>query len=122
LSYKHWFSSVAIPNFGRAMELAVRTETQRQLTRAAIGLRRYQLQQGKPAPDLQSLVPEQLSTLPWDYMSGQPLVYRLTEAGEPLLYSVGEDGADHQGDPSPPQPVKDFDLWTGRDAVWPQPD
>ena len=46
------------------------------------------------------------------------LRYRLKPDGTFLLYSVGEDARDDGGDPTPPSAGK-FDLWEGRDAVWP---
>jgi hypothetical protein len=35
-----------------------------------------------------------------------------------LLYSVGKDGKDDGGDPTPPVGMP-AGLWEGRDAVWP---
>jgi hypothetical protein len=52
-------------------------------------------------------------------MDQKPLKYRKTENGF-VLYSVGEDGRDDGGDPTQVQSLeKDYELWTGRDAVWP---
>jgi hypothetical protein len=62
-------------------------------------------------------VPEFLPALPFDYMSGRPLCYRLNTTGF-LLYSVGEDGRDDGGDPKSPSGTK-LGLWEGRDALWP---
>jgi hypothetical protein len=37
-----------------------------------------------------------------------------------LLYSVGEDGRDDGGDPTPQEAKKRYrQIWDGRDAVWP---
>ena len=53
-------------------------------------------------------------------MSGRSLAYRLKPAGGWLLYSVGEDGRDDNGDPTPPPGTNSAaGLWDGRDAVWP---
>ena len=119
--YRYLFSLLAIPNFERALQTCIRNETQRQMTLAATALKRYQLHHGKPAASLEALVPEFLSSVPWDYLGGQPLHYRLNTDGTFILYSVGEDGQDNNGDPNPPQAPKAPDLWSGRDAVWPQP-
>ena len=116
--FRYWISRLALPNFTKAGEAAVRAETERQLTLSALALKRYQLRHGKTAPDLAALVPEFLSSVPHDCMSGAALRYRLKPDGTFLLYSVGEDGRDDGGDPTPPSAGK-FDLWEGRDAVWP---
>jgi hypothetical protein len=116
--YRYYISLIAIPNFVRAGDRAVQTETERQLTLAAIGLKRYQLRQGHPPANLSVLVPNFLPTLPYDPMSGQSLGYHLKPEGSFLLYSVGEDGLDQGGDPTPKTGTKPG-LWDGRDAVWP---
>jgi hypothetical protein len=109
-----------IPSFTHAGEIAIRVETERQMTLAAIALKRFELRQGKPSPSLEALVPELLPIVPYDYMSAKPLCYHLRADGSCLLYSVGEDGKDDGGDPTPP-PGTPPGLWEGRDAVWPSP-
>ena len=118
--FRYWVSLIAIPNFTRAGETAARAETERQMTLASVALMRFQLRYGKAAPDLAALVPEFLGSVPYDCMSGEPLRYRLKPDGTFVLYSVGEDGRDDGGDPTPVTP-KRYDLWEGRDAVWPAP-
>jgi len=117
---RYYISLMSIPNFTRAGERAVQTETERQLTLAAIALKRFQMRQGKLPPSLEALVPELLPTVPYDYMSAKPLIYRLKADGSYVLYSVGEDGKDDGGDPIPP-PGAPPGLWGCRDAVWPSP-
>jgi hypothetical protein len=95
-------------------------ETQREMTCAAIAIKRYQLHTGRPPPDLAALMPEYLSELPHDWMDGQPLRYRLNADGTFTLYSVGEDGRDDGGDPSFTDRWTKY-LWYSRDAVWPSP-
>jgi hypothetical protein len=111
---------VAIPNCLKASGTAVNAETERQMALAAIALKRCQLRHGKLPANLEALVPEFLTALPWDYMSGRPLCYRLKEDGSYMLYSVGLDGKDDGGDPTP-TPGGAPSLWGGRDAVWPSP-
>ena len=48
-------------------------------------------------------------------------LYRARGDGTFTLYSVGEDGRDNGGDPSPPKSTIKPGLWEGRDAVWPLP-
>jgi hypothetical protein len=115
---RHWVSAMAIPNLTRATQVAARAETERQMTVAAIALERCRLRRGQWPAALPELVPDFVSRVPFDPMSGQPLQYRLRTEGGYLLYSVGDDGRDDGGDPSPVAPGKPG-LWEGRDAVWP---
>lgn len=120
VGYRYFVSMMAIPNFTRASEVAVRRESERQLTLAAIALQRYQLRHGKWPSSLEALVPEFLAAVPYDYMSAGPLRYRLKDDGSYVLYSVGEDGKDDGGDPTPTSGASPG-LWEGQDAVWPSP-
>ncbi len=90
------------------------------MTLAAIALKRCQLRHGEPPSSLEALVPEFLAVVPYDYMSAKPLRYRLKPDGNYVLYSVGLDGKDDGGDPSPASSATSG-LWGGRDAVWPAP-
>jgi hypothetical protein len=98
-------------------------EMERQLIVAAIALKRFQLHEGKYPARLQDLAPDYLATVPLDPMDGKPLRYQLKPDGTFLLYSVGEDGVDSGGDPTPSQlsDVRSKSWWKGRDAVWPSP-
>jgi hypothetical protein len=107
-----------IPNFARAGDRAVEAETERQMTLAAIALSRFHLRHGNWPASLEALVPEFVAAVPHDYMAGKPLCYRLKGDGGYVLHSVGEDGKDDGGDPTPP-PGTAPGLWSGRDAVWP---
>jgi len=110
---------ISIPNFEPAFASCARAETRRRMTIAAIALQRYQLKRGQFPSTLDALVPEFLRNVPIDCMSGRALHYRLSADGRFNLYSVGEDGQDNGGDPTPvPGPQKPG-LWEGRDAVWP---
>src|SRR4029453_8096369 len=68
--YRYLFSMIALPNFIRALQTTARNETQKQMTVAAIALKRFQIKYGKPAPSLEALKPEFLSAVPQDYLSG----------------------------------------------------
>jgi hypothetical protein len=117
---RYLISMIAIPNYTKAWETGVHGETERQMTLAAIALRRFQLRHGQAPPSLEALVPEFLPTVPYDYMSAKPLCYHLKADGSYVLYSVGEDGKDDGGDPSPAFGPPGG-LWNGKDAVWPEP-
>jgi hypothetical protein len=108
-----------------AIEFALRRvlefETQREMTIAAIGIKRYQLRTGKLPSDLTALVTEYLPQLPHDWMDGMPLRYHENPDGTFTLYSVGLDGRDDGGDPTPTEGKRAFSIWNERDAVWPMP-
>jgi hypothetical protein len=103
------------------IQQAARYETLREMTIAAIALKRYQLRTGTFPVSLSALVPEFLPESPHDWMDGNPLRYRLNANGAFTLYSVGENGVDDGGDPNPLLPRGSFQMWYARDAVWPQP-
>jgi len=107
-----------IPNLPKAAEKAVRTDTERRLTVAAIALRRFRLQHGALPKRLDVLLPDILAQVPIDPMSGGHLHYELKSDDDYCLYSVGEDGLDNGGDATPV--ANNFGLWEGRDAVWPK--
>src|SRR5437879_4400286 len=115
-------SEMMAASWSRSVQRALVCETLRELTVAAVALKRYELRHGKPAPSLAALVPELLPALPRDYMDGQPLRYRLNPDGSFLLYSVGQDGRDDGGDATPTSGAGTKpNLQNGRDIVWPAP-
>ena len=96
-------------------------ETQREMTVAAIAIKRYQLRTGKLPSDLAELLPEYLQQIPHDWMNGKPLRYHSNLDGTFTLYSVGLDGHDDGGDPTPIRGTRAYSIWEERDAVWPTP-
>jgi hypothetical protein len=118
--FRHYVSAIGIPHFAKAGNTAVNLETERQMTLATIAIKRFQLRHGKLPSSLEALVPVFLAAVPYDYMSAKPLRYHLKSDGDYVLYSVGLDGKDDGGDPSP-APGATPGLWGGRDAVWPSP-
>ena len=90
------------------------------MTLAAIALKRSQMRHGKLPSSLEALVPDFLAAVPFDYMSAKPVRYRTGSDGSYVIYSVGDDGKDDGGDPSPASGQPNG-LWTGRDALWPSP-
>jgi len=115
-------SQQSLATLSKALQHAMRAETERSLTVCAIALKRYSLRYGKSPASLDSLVPEFLSSVPTDYMDGKPMKYHLNADGGFTLYSVGEDGKDDGGDTSMfPNKVHVRVLWERRDFVWPSP-
>lgn len=123
--YNNWryrLSAQTLGSLHKVAAKAARAETDRSMVLCAIALKRYSLRHGKPAPDLNLLVPEFLSSVPTDYMDGKPIKYRLNKGGTWVLYSVGDDGRDDGGDPTPAKPMRSYQwTWRGKDAVWPAP-
>jgi len=89
----------------------------------ALALKRYELRNGHYPSALAQLVPDFVPAVPRDPVDGQPLRYRINSDGTFLLYSIGEDGVDDGGDPSPASDTKSksFSWRKGRDLVWPRP-
>jgi len=116
--FRYLFSAMALPNYVRAPNICVQYETQRRLTVVAIAIKRYRFLNGHPPPDLNALVPQLLSAVPVDLMSAKPMGYKLNPDASFVLYSVGEDSRDDGGDANSSVTNK-FDLWSGKDAVWP---
>jgi hypothetical protein len=108
-----------ISNF---LKRAAKFETLRSLVLGAIALKRYHLKHGSYPAQLSGLAPEFMPEPPLDPMDGQPLRYRLNADGSFVLYSVGDDGVDNGGDPSPLPGESDFKRWLqAHDVVWPSP-
>jgi len=117
--YLYSFSLISLPNYQRIVPNAVHAETERQMTLAAIGLERYRIRHQDLPESLSELVPEFLREEPWDYLAAAPLRYRRLPEGEFFLYSIGEDGKDDGGDPTPAKSTA-VSIWDARDAVWPR--
>ena len=112
----------SFPTISRCVGKAMRAETERSITICAIALKRRSLRHGKLPPGLDALVPEFLSSVPTDYMDGQPMKYHLNSDGSFKLYSVGENGKDDGGDASLlPEKSTTRNLWDRKDYVWPAP-
>jgi hypothetical protein len=90
----------------------------------AIALKRYELRHHQLPAALGDLTPDLLKSVPIDCMDGQPLHYRLNPDGTFLLYSVGDNGVDDGGNPSPPKNIQSSNFyWQNNlvlDWVWPQ--
>ena len=123
--YDNWRFGMSAKSHATLLRTTVKSahaETDRSMVLCAVALKRYALRHGRPAPDLNSLVPEFLPVVPTDYMDGKSLKYHLNADGTWRLYSVGDDGRDDDGDPSPTKPDQAYRaIWRGKDAVWPSP-
>jgi len=129
-----FFRALKIPDFGDVFEggflaagisKTIRIEAARRVVVAAIALKRFQLQHGKLPTTLGELAPEFFPFVPIDPYDGQPLRYHPNADGTYLLYSVGANGVDDDGDPSLEKYVTSSShYWQNDHAldwVWPQP-
>jgi hypothetical protein len=112
-------AAIAIPNFTKAEQNAVRNQTLVNEAQIVCALERYHLAHGEYPGTLGSLTPQFINQLPHDLIGGEALHYRRSEDGNFLLYSVGWNETDDDGEMAP---MKDGrpDLETG-DWVWPYP-
>ena len=117
--FRYPVCAIAIPNFLKAANVCIKSETQRRMTVTVIALERCRTRTGTYPSSLEALVPQFLSAVPVDPMSARPLRYRLNPDGTFTLYSVNEDGRDDGGDAASGSVASKIDLWSGRDAVWP---
>jgi hypothetical protein len=102
---------------------ALRAQTVAQMAVAAIALKRYKMAHNSYPNTLGELAPLLVRGIPTDYMDGRDMRYRLNSNGMCLLYSVGNDGVDEGGDPTPPATQRERGrvwLFDGRDWVWPR--
>jgi hypothetical protein len=106
-----------------AVEKAAAAECLRSMVIAALALKRHQLAHAGPYPDtLEQLVPRFISELPTDPFDGQPLRYRREAMDRFTLYSIGVNGVDDGGDPTPPASrARARSFIVGLDLVWPWP-
>lgn len=116
---RYWLALGVLPGLDRALSRAVETETARALCVTAIALERCRLRRGRYPADLAALVPEFVAEVPRDWYDGGALRYRANDDGTYLLYSIGNDGQDDGGDPTPRGDGPGYWL-RGRDIVWPQ--
>jgi len=114
--------SQGVLSLTRFLDKVMKIEVSRQLIVTAIALQRYQLRHGNYPPELAALVPDYLPALPSDSVDGETLRYKSNSDGTFLLYSVGEDNEDNDGDPKSADSNSKSRQWQrGRDWVWPQP-
>lgn len=84
----------------------------------ACALERYRLAHGQFPDKLEDLMPDFISTLPHDVVSGEPYKYRRTQNGSFVLYSVGWNEKDDGGITA----LKDGSMDTTQgDWVWEYP-
>jgi hypothetical protein len=116
----HFTVSESVPVSASSFYRVMKMEMGRRVVVTAIALKRYQLKHGKYPVALDALTPQFLSTVPRD-LDGKSLRYQRNVDGSFTLYSIGDNGVDNGGDPTPTEGHKSSLFWQyGRDWVWPQ--
>lgn len=89
---------VLAPTLEPFLEVDCRTTARLSATQMLLALRRYELVHGRLPADLHAAAAEtKLQQVPLDPYDGQPLRYVIV-AGKPIVYSVGKDRIDQQGE------------------------
>jgi hypothetical protein len=109
-------AAVSIPDFTRPFQIFAHNQSMANEAQIACALERYRLVHGEYPLTLNVLTPQFIDKLPHDIIGGQPLHYRRTSNGKFLLYSVGWNETDDEGQAAP---MKDGrpDMELG-DWVW----
>ena len=117
----HFIAGMLIPAHNRFVQQHYRSKADRRLTAAALALRLYAADHGGRYPaTLDELVPKYLPAVPVDpFAAGsKPLCYLTEDPAAPVLYSVGENGADDGGTAAPANARRARPgRWDGIDGV-----
>jgi len=109
LSVLFYMTKVLLPSISRIGMLELRSIAQVDCARAALGVERFWLAEGR-LPKSEELAPKYLDTVLIDPFDGKPLRYKRFAKGY-TIYSIGEDGEDNGGIPkSKVQKDEKFDL------------
>lgn len=96
------------------------SETLQELAVTAIALARHRKATAALPTELPQLTPHFLPRLPRDWMDGKVLRYQPVGTKSFILYSIGEDYKDDQGDARPATEKTRYNaVINGRDIVWP---
>jgi hypothetical protein len=77
----------------------------REMAQVLLAVERYRLSHGVLPDAIDSLVPQYCAAVPEDPHDGKPLWYKRLDRGY-MVYSVGEDGRDDGGKPTPPRDAR----------------
>lgn len=110
-------------NGGRvACQVILEFEAERRMLLTDIARSRFELDHGETPNSVGQLVPAYLPSAPVDPMDGRPIRYRLGAMGEPVIYSVGPDCRDDNGNTERPDMAQATAISHCRDMVWPLAD
>jgi hypothetical protein len=114
---------ISAPIFAEVAQRYVFVQTRLDQAHLAIALERFSLIRGVTPERLTELVPDFIAEVPRDIYTREPLIYRRTEDGGFLLYSVGPNRRDDGGAiASKPSETKQPDwVWVGSGAITRRP-
>ena len=92
-------AAMLLPSLGKIPFRTAAAQTAVDQAALACALERYRLANGQFPDKLEALVPQFVSQLPNDVVSGDPYKYRRTADGQFFLYSIGWDEKDDGGAP-----------------------
>jgi type II secretory pathway pseudopilin PulG len=82
-------TAVAVPSFVKAVQTFAKNQTLANEGQIVCALERYHLAHNEYPETLDALQPESIAQLPHDLIGGQPLHYHRTSDGKFVLYSIG---------------------------------
>ena len=86
-----------LPALNRVMLKTAAAQTAVNQAAIACAVERHRLANGHFPEKLDALVPQFISKMPYDLLTGEPYKYRRTDDGRFVLYSVGWDEKDDGG-------------------------
>ncbi len=92
-----FLARIAVPNFTRAWQTLARNQSLANEGQIVCALERYRIAHGDYPESLDALVPQFIEKTPPDIIGGQPLKYRRTDDRIFLLYSIGWNEKDDDG-------------------------
>ena len=92
-----FFASIAVPNFIPAVRTLGYNQTRVAQAQIACALERFRIAHGQYPTALSELTPQCIPKLPHDIIEGNPLKYRPVGENQFLLYSVGWNESDDDG-------------------------
>jgi len=92
------FAKLLMPALSKAIRRSARMQTTVDAARVALALERYRIANDALPDTLEALVPHFLRAIPNDLLDGKPLRYRRNPDGGYLLYSVGWNQTDDNGE------------------------
>jgi hypothetical protein len=90
-------ASIAIPNYSKALQTTAHNQTMVNEAQIVCALERYHLTHGYYPETLDVLAPQFIEKIPHDIIGGGQLIYRRTNDGKFLLYSIGWNETDDGG-------------------------
>jgi len=114
------FARLMFPAVGKSASKFAHAQASVDLALTACALERYRLKHGKYPSNLDPLVPEFIERIPVDVITGELPKYRLEADGRFVLYSVGWNQLDEDGQPGATKSGNAVDAMNG-DWCWQLP-